>query len=182
MWHRAAFATLLLATTFVVSPAYACIAFVPVELADIEYANVVVIGRIDNYKLILDPVIRQKHANSNTLSPETLESYKNKPGFISDYATFDVLVDEVLMGQATQTLAVTWDASTFSEAETMPPGPFLIALRDPSSRLPPLRGTGTIFPNPEPGSLTILQAPCSGPFIFEAESDEANAIRQMLKR
>ena len=140
------------------TPAHACITSVPVELADIEYADVVVVGRIDSYERV------------------------GNEELISSYAKFDVLVDEVLLGTAPQVVSVTWDNSTFGEPATMQPGPFLIALRDPGYRMPPLRSSGSIFPNPKPDLLTLLQAPCSSPFMFANGSEEAKAIRQRLHR
>ena len=177
MWCRVILA-LFVAMAFAVAPVHACIMLVPIELADIEYADVVVVGRIDNYKVILDPIARERFANSPDISPKSM----SKPIFISDYSMFDVVVDDVLIGKVPQTLTVTWHNSTFSTPEAMSPGPFLIALRHPSSRTPPLRSSGTILADPESDHLTVLQAPCSSAFIFAAESKEADAIRQMLNR
>jgi hypothetical protein len=151
-------AILFAALTLAGVPAHACMVQVSIELADIKYANVVVVGHISNYTIVRDPT------------------------FFSDYSRFDVLVDEVLIGEAPHVLTVTWDNSTFSEPETMPSGPFLIALRDPRSKRPPFRSSGTAFPSPEPDFLTVLQAPCSDAFIFATESDKANAIRRILDR
>jgi hypothetical protein len=100
---------------------------------------------------------------------------------MSDYAAFEVQVDKVLLGKAPHRLSVTWDNSTFGEPKSMGAGPYLFALRRPSSPTPPLRGpSATILPNREPGSLTVLQAPCSSPFIFEGASRQAREIRQIL--
>ena len=158
MRNRAVLAALFVTMALAGTPAHACIMSVPIELADIEYADVVVVGRINDYELV------------------------GNEGLISGYAKFDVLVDEILLGNAPQEITVTWGNSTFSEPETMRPGPFLIALRDPGSRMPPLRSSGSIFPNPKPDLLTLLQAPCSTPFMFASGSEEAKAIRQMLHR
>jgi hypothetical protein len=158
MRDRVTIAALFVAIALAGTPAHACMTMVPIELADIEYADVVVVGRIDHYARV------------------------GNEGLISSYAKFDVLVDEVLLGNAPRELSVTWDNSTFGEPETMQSGPFLIALRDPGSRMPPLRSSGSIFPYPKPDLLTLLQAPCSSPFMFASGSDEAKAIRQMLHR
>ena len=171
---------MLLATSFVAmilagAPAHACITSVPVELVDIEYADVVVVGRIDNYTIVRDPVARQMFADSNDLLPDRRKSLESE-SFMSDYSRFDVIVDEVLLGKAPQTLTVIWDNSTFSLPETMPSGPLLIALRGP------FPSSGTILSSPESNFLTVLQAPCSAPFMFATESDEANAIRNKLHR
>lgn len=158
MRNRATIAALFVAMALAGAPAHACIRMVPVELADIEYADVVVVGRIDDYELV------------------------GNEGLISSYAKLDVLVEEILLGNAPQEIPVTWENSTFSIPKTMPSGSFLIALRDPESEMPPLRSSGTIFPSPKSDFLTVLQAPCSGPFIFASGSDEAKAIRQRLHR
>lgn len=137
-------------------PAHACMTMAPLELVDVKYADVVVEGRISDYKV-------------------------DNPDFLSGYARFTILVDEVLVGSAPQTLTVTWDNSTFAEPGTMSAGPFVIALRDPRSGMPPLRGpSATSLPNPEPANLTVLQAPCSIAFIFPSESAEASAIRRLV--
>ena len=166
-------------------PAHACMIFGGLDLNDIHYADVVVIGRISNYKIVIDTVVRQKRkemlASSPDMPVELRKILTEQTVFLSDYARFDVQVDEVLVGKAPKTLSVTWDNSTFGEPEKLSAGPFLIALRDPSSGLPPLRGpSATILSNPEPGSLTVLQAPCSKAFIFENSGEKADAVRQIL--
>jgi hypothetical protein len=89
MRNRATIAALFVAMALAGTPAHACITMVPIELADIEYADVVVVGRIDHYERV------------------------GNEGLISSYAKFDVLVDEVLLGNAPQIISVTWDNSTF---------------------------------------------------------------------
>ncbi len=80
------------------------------------------------------------------------------------------MVDEVLLGQPGHLLSLSWDNSTFGEPKSLPSGPFLIALRDPHSRIPPLRAvSATVSPNPELGALTLLQAPCARPFLFSVD-------------
>ena len=154
---RTFLAALLVALTSLAAPAHACMTLAPIELSDVKYANLVVVGRISNYAVIGD-------AN-----------------FISAYARFDVLIDEVLVGDAPETLTVTWDNSTYGEPANVPAGPYLIALRDPRSAMLPLRGpSATILPNPESSLLTVLQAPCTPPFIFTIDSDEARAVLKIL--
>jgi hypothetical protein len=158
------FRTLLLILAVVltsrVAPANdACMTQAPIVLADVKYAEVVVLGRIANYEVVGDP------------------------GYLDAYARFDILVDEVLLGKAPQKLTVTWDNSTYGEPESMESGPFLIALRDPRSRTLPLRGpSATILPNPEASLLTLLQAPCAQPFMFPSTSNEAREIQEILQQ
>jgi hypothetical protein len=117
-----------------------------------------------------------------TLSPESKSFYEGKNSLLSDYTRFNIQVDKVISGSASAVIAATWDNSTFSLPETMPDGPYVIALRRPQSPVPPLRGpSATIFPNQEPDLLTVLQAPCAQPFLFEANSAEAQAVLKILE-
>lgn len=167
--------------------AHACVTSARLDLNDIKFANLVVVGRISNYKIVLDPVARQErqewlnHPSSQKMPPDMRSSLANQSGFLSDYARFDVLVDEILVGNAPKRLSVTWDNSTFGEPKEMSAGPFLIGLRDPSSPLPPLRGpSGFIQQIADTDSPTVLQAPCAPALIFESATDEARTIREIL--
>lgn len=155
------------------------------ELDDIKYASVVVIGRIVDYEIVLDQAVRKKWKEmlerSADKSTESWRLDSEQKRFLSDYARFKVLVDKVLVGQPPNVISVTWNNSTFGEPEKMKEGPYLIGLREPGSKSPPLRGpSATILPSPEPKSLTVLQAPCAPAFILEATSAEAKKIREML--
>src|SRR5687767_519913 len=104
------------------------------ELPDVRFADVVVVGRIANYRIVLDQEIRGQRRQSlakPNLSPYLRRLYETQTSFLSDYARFDILVDEVLVGRAGRRLTVTWNNSTFSEPASMAAGPFLIALRNP---------------------------------------------------
>lgn len=163
------------------APAHACRLRVPLQLDDVQYASTVVVGRIVNYQIIPDRESRRKMLSSSELPQDSHKIYEGPTGILSDYARFDIEVDEVLTGKAGRTIAATWDNSTFAEPKQMLSGPFLIALRDPSAPLPPLRGpSGTILPNRDPQSLTVLQAPCASPFILEAGSADAQKVRAAL--
>jgi hypothetical protein len=166
-------------------PALACRIPVPLELRDVQYADVVVVGRIANYRIVRDEAAREQRrkllASSPDMPPELRKILAGQQGFLTDYARFDVIVDKVLSGKAPKTLSVTWDNSTFAEPEAMPPGPYVLALRHPGSRAPPPRGpSATFVPNREPGTLTVLQAPCAPAFIFETASGEAATLRKAL--
>lgn len=162
--------------------AQACRMSVPPTFEDIGYADVVVIGRIANYRIVRDEAFRKKMLAVPGLSPEMRKIYEDpKQRLLSDYARFDIQVDEVLVGQVQGDLSVTWDNSTFGEPDQLAPGRYLIAMRRASSAVPPLRGpSATVIPDPDPRALTLLQAPCSAAFIYEAESEEARTIRGIL--
>jgi len=150
------------------------------KLADIKYADVVVVGEISNYGVILDQEMRERHQKMIAGTKSTALPAKPS-GFITDYARFDISVEKVLKGEAPDLITVTWDNSTFIEPETMPPGPYLIALRRTDSAQPPLRGpSATMWPSREPGLLTVLQAPCAPAFILKEASDDARSVRELL--
>lgn len=162
-------------------PARACRMHAGIDLKDVRYADLVLVGRIANYRIIRDEEFRRKMLSSPRLPADLRRIYESGESLLPDYARFDIEVDEVLVGRAPKRVSATWDNSTFGEPEKMNAGPFLIALRRPNSAMPPLRGpSATILPNREPHSLTVLQAPCASPFIFESGSDRARAVRQIL--
>jgi predicted LPLAT superfamily acyltransferase len=167
---------------FVSAPAHACRVHRAVQPADVQYADVVVVGRIANYHLALDPKLqeklREKLGNSPDMAPD-VRKLLEKQLLTTDHARFDILIDRILAGQPPSTLTVTWSNSTFGEPATMPAGPFVIALYDPAAR--PDRISGALS-GLKDGSLTVLQAPCSGAFIFPVESEEAAAVRAILQR
>ena len=170
-----------LALTSVSGPAHACRMHAQLDLNDVRYADVVLVGRVSNYQIIRDVEFRRKMLASPTLPADMRKFYEGSNGLLSDYARFNVTVDRVLTGKAPTKIIVTWDNSTFGEPEKMAAGPFLIALRRPSSKVPPLRGpSATILPSREPESLTVLQAPCSSPFMFESTSEEARTVERIV--
>lgn len=166
------------------APAYACRMYSPLELDDVKYADAVVIGRIANYHIVRDQEFRRKMLASPFLSAEDKKFYADPTkGLMSDYARFDVIVSQTLSGRVPKRFSVTWDNSTFGEAASLPTGQYLLALRKPGGRIPPLRGpSATILPDRKDGTMTILQSPCSSAFLFEVGSRETQAIRAKLKR
>jgi hypothetical protein len=166
--------------------AFACIVSAEMDFRDILLADAVVVGDIVSYEIVdpdPDPDLNR--------------------GSLLNYARFEVYVREVILPKGAgrvvpparsdpedgkwvqgRLITVTWDNSTFGEPEDLEdvgyPG-YLIALRDPTSDLPPLRsGSAFIAATPEPEHYTVLQAPCSGAFIFERDSMIAIALRQLL--
>ena len=162
-------------------PAAACRIYVPIALEDVRFADVVVIGRVTNYRIIRDEAFRRRMLSNPNLSEEMRRHYTSGESLLPDFARFEVEVVERLSGSVPRRFSVTWDNSTFGEPERMSAGAYLIALRRPSSLLPPLRGPSAyIGPSPDPNSLTLLQAPCSRPFLFESGSAEAHTVRRLI--
>jgi hypothetical protein len=176
---------MILATILAAKPATACLAASGLKLDDIKYASVVVVGRIVDYEIVLDQKVRKERKEMLDQSTDKSSEYwrlmSEQKDFLSDYARFKVVVDKVLVGKPPKIISVTWDNSTFGEPEKMKEGLYLIGLREPGSKRPPLRGpSATILPSPDPKSLTVLQAPCAPPFMLESTSAEAKTIREML--
>jgi hypothetical protein len=157
--------------------------FVSPKLEDVRYADVVVIGRIADYRIVRDEAFRTRMLSSPKLPADVRNLYQDpKQRLLPDYARFEIQVEQVLVGEALAAVSVTWDNSTFGEPDQIKPGRYLIALRRPTSDKPPLRGpSATILPSPDVNALTLLQAPCSSAFIYEAESEQAHAIRAILQ-
>lgn len=164
------------------TPAPACRMTVPVTLEDVRHADVVVVGRLSHYRIVRDEAFRRRMLASPRLSADLRKFYADpKQGVLSDYARFDITVEELLVGRASGTVSATWDNSTFGEPERIAPGRYLIALRRPNSPGLPLHGpSATILPSPDPHALTLLQAPCSGAFLYEVDSAQAQDIRRIL--
>jgi hypothetical protein len=154
-----------------VQDAQACSVYADITYQDIFQADLVVAGHVSNYQ-----IVRPKNAKGRV---------------IAEYARFDVRIGEVLKASSVDapspgaSVTVTWDNSTFAEPDNLnsPPASrgYLIALRDPSSPLPPLRGPSAfIAPTPEPEHLTVFQAPCAQAFIFSMDSLIGIALHQWL--
>ena len=178
--------TMLLTATYalVLSPAVAQACMVPASLntEDIKYADVVVVGHVENYEIVRDLAFRESMLSNPNLPQSLREFYSDESRtLLGDYARFEVLVGRVLVGDVPDRFSATWDNSTFGEPESLPSGPFLLGFRSAGSPMPPLRGpSATILPNPEPQNLSILQAPCAPAFIFGSSSKAAREVEAIL--
>lgn len=177
--------TSIMASLIVAFPAQACIDIAPFRLEDARFADAIVVGRISNYRIIEDLKARSDRDKSLArpdVPPDFRKSLENQRAFLSDYAAFDIDVEQTIAGKVPKRFPVTWDNSTFSEPEIFPAGPYLIALRSPHSNIPPLRGgSATILPNQRPQLLTVLQAPCSGTFILDNTQENIVDVRKVLR-
>ncbi len=146
----------------------ACVVAARMDLRDIFAADAVILGIILDYEIV----------DVGDVGP------------LPNYARIKVIVRDVVYGELDAdlsdngSLTITWDNSTFAEPENLPRNlrGHLIALRSPSSPMLPLRApSATILPAPEPDTYTILQAPCAGAFLFEADSLIGIALQQILE-
>lgn len=161
-------ATAALALTFSAGRAHACFSEAPLILEDIRYADVVVVGRIEGYRIEKD---WGEWFRSGAFGSKQR---------LSDYAQFQVVVRQTLKGRPAQILTAIWDNSTYGAPKRMPSGEYLIALRSPTSKTPPLRGPSATISPPPGRHLTVLQAPCAPAFLFKSESTEARGVRRIL--
>jgi hypothetical protein len=150
----------LVLTVFAASPAQACRDTHEPNLAQVKSADVVVVGRIANYV---------------TSEITFFEPSGRGLGTRGRYARFDIVVDEVLKGEAPKALSAMWINSVFTLPDSKPPGPYVIALQDAKARL-----GGSFIPKQTPG-LIVLQEACEPPFLFKSESPSAAEIRALLK-
>ncbi|HYD14372.1 MAG TPA: hypothetical protein VEC11_16120 [Allosphingosinicella sp.] len=129
-WIAAAGAVAITAITV---PAQACVYSPPLNLEDVRHAEMVVVGRIVNYRIVRDEAARRERrvleARWPGLGPQAQRRRAQRTSFLSDYASFDILVEQVLVGQAGRVVSVTWTNSTFGEPAAMPEGRYLVALR-----------------------------------------------------
>lgn len=178
---------MILATILTAKPASACLYKVDLRLHDIKSASVVVVGRIVDYEIVQDQAARKERkemlARSTDKLSETWRLMSEQQDFVSDYARFRILVDEVLVGQPPSAISVTWHNSInsrFGEPEHMKEGPYLIGLRERSNSMPLHGPSATILPAPEPNSFAVLQPRCASAFFLKAKSTDAMIIRKIL--
>ncbi len=142
---------------------HACSVMVGMDLRDLLYADAIVEGRVINYEII----------DVGDVGP------------LPNYAVFTFIVDETIYGEYPNEngnfIRFTWDNSTFGEpADWDRSGSIVVGLRNSTSEIPPLRGpSATILRAPEQNVMTVLQAPCSLPFIFR-DDDIIRAVKQIF--
>lgn len=178
MRHR--ILVLLVALLVPASSTLACAKRAPLRLEDVRFADHVVLARITGYEMVRD---EEAHRRAQDLMAK-LAPGRPRPAkvrLMSDHARITLAVDEVLLGEAVESLTVSWVTPPYDEDFPLPPGAFVIALRNPASSIPPLRGaSATILPPPEPGLLQVLQAPCAPAFFFAETDKRASQLRDIV--
>lgn len=135
-----------------VQPLWACQISPPLVLEDVKYADVVVVGRVSNYRM--------------------------QQGM---RARFDVHVTETLKGKASTKLLIFWHNWTFGSPKKLEPGPFLIALRKPNaSDLSFEESKDASLASRKSDAMVILQDICAPAFLFPAASQTAIDVRAIL--
>jgi hypothetical protein len=164
-------------------PAMACRVDKPINLEDIKYADLVVVGRLTGYRIVRDEEFRRKMLANPNLSPAMKNSYQGSQTLAGDYGELSIKADRNLKGKTPMRLKVSWHNSTFGLPETLKRGVYLFALRRNDTKEPrPVAHELPLFSGPAIGDYTLLQAPCSYPFMFNIDSDEARKARSYLSR
>jgi len=157
----------LLATAFATMPAQACRMYQPLDMDDIQYADAVIVGRLSHYEIIPDEFARERRErilqNQPDMPGDMRVRLEGQTSFIGDYARFRITVRETLHGATPRVVTVRWDNSTFEAPASLAPGDYLVAI------------------DTQEGETVVLQAVCSSPFLFPANSDEAREARARLR-
>lgn len=165
--------------------AQACTELRPLDFQDLQYAATVVVGRVENYHIVPDENGHQRRRALLTtpdLSTMLREGLARQDSIGTDYARFDVVVDEVLIGRPVRSFSAVWDSVTLPEPKQIGAGPFLIALYDPNSPTPADYSFGDdVSLSRKLALLTVLQAPCTRAYFLDANSRDARGVRRFLK-
>ncbi|WP_238370549.1 hypothetical protein [Heliomarina baculiformis] len=167
-------------------PLLACRIETPINIQDIELADLIVIGTVKKYAIVLNANANERRQEkiqrlADDANPQINKILKSQIAYPSDYARFEIHVEQVLKGDSSDEVTAVWDNSTFAEPDRLKGETYLIALVAPTSPRSPLRGPSTtLLPHPDGESFSVLQAPCSTPFLFEADSSAANEVRIKL--
>lgn len=139
-------------------PALACAVYSPLRPEAVRGADVVVVGRLSDYRREVSAESRRRfEAWSREPRPAWMPAGPD-PTPVRDLNTFTVDVERVVAGQAPARIRVDWPASNISPPETIEDGQYLIAL------------THT-YPGAAPGvDFVAVGHACSGAFLYPAAS------------
>lgn len=149
-------------------------------------SDLVVVGTVENYEIVLDQEARG--AGWKAIEKLTPETSPGKRRLIerhvwnfADYARFDIVVEEVLAGDAPERVKVYWPGTMFGETGEKLAGPRIFALLAPNTVQSGDRLHVFSDPSPrEPNARLILSRDC-GPFFTDpVGSDSADEIRAAL--
>lgn len=171
----------VLASVFVPETAEACRVYRPPPLELAVEAELVVIGHVKSYQFFRDQELRKERLGAPGLSDETRESFADPNRILrQDAVRFEIEVEEVIVGSAPNSISAVGDAGIVLAEGRLAPGRYLMVLH----RL----GTMVVSGNDanlwryfEPDAWTFLQPLCQGPFIFEADGQEARTILELLQ-
>jgi len=163
-------------------PAHACQDLRGLQLDDVRYADLVLVGRVQNYRIVRDELERQairrlsKDPAHGDLFKRDLERVQRGDLMSGDYAKFDVLVHRQLSGKSPTVLTVTLN-DPFKKFQDIAGRTYAFALLSLSSNSAPgSRDLRLYLANREPDLPTVIIVPCSGTFMFEVASPDGQAL------
>ena len=157
-----------LAVTAAPVPALACAVYSPLKPEAVRGADVVVVGRLSNFRR--EASARSRRAfeeNRHQPRPAWLPPGRDQ-GPARDLTSFDVAVEQVAKGRAPARIHVAWHMSNISPPERIRSGRYLIGLSHP----PPERRLNADF--------IVLGHVCSGAYIYPAGGRKAVAALRVL--
>lgn len=170
-----------------IAPARACIDLRGPDWIDVRYADLVLVGRVQNYRIVRDELERQairrlsKDPVLGYLVKRDLERVRRGERMSGDYAKFDVLVHRRLLGTSPAIVTVAWSRPHFFDSGAMPSGPYVIAMRSPHSvGSSEARYQDADLRSREPSLPTVLTSFCGGPFMFKVNSHGGKALMASL--
>ena len=174
-------------TAFAVSltlaaPGQACIMPVPFDINDVKKADIVVLGRIKNYEIVQDQKARKRRtellAGDTTMSPESRKVMEEQKYFQTDYARFEIHVDEAIKGSPPKVIGLTWNNSGKPKPGKSDVLLFALKSYEPRAPSPELSSkTGSMAGQ---RIYSILGHPCSGAFILEPAKENISSVRAAL--
>jgi hypothetical protein len=144
--------------------AQACIVAGGIHLGYVQLADVVVVGKIENYRKV---VTYQTNSRTN-------KSYE------IDYASFDIVIEETLRGNAGGRISVVWGNEGRLDPESLAEGSKLIALIAPASPGPD--PSEDVLPRVESDLMSVIEPLCHLPFLVDVPSRDERRVREILAR
>jgi hypothetical protein len=142
--------------------ALACLMAGGVHFEYLEFADVVVVGKIQNYR---------KVATYQTNS-KTNERYE------IDHASFDIVIQETLRGNAGSRISVVWRNEGRLSPESLADGSKLIALIAPDSPGPD--PSEDVLPRVESDLMSVIEPICHRSFLVDVPSRDEQRVREIM--
>lgn len=182
-------ATIIYAIAFAASPALACVVPPPVPMPATEFqkAEVIVVGRVVHYEMVLDADVRRERdlllKNFKNLSKEDRRSLSQKKEFPTDYARIEIVVDRVLKGnvQRSAHLLVTGNYIAGSWLKNYQSSPLIIGLQKHVPKGPSVPGfSSNLIPDASSPRLVIGSAICGAPLVIQPDGQTAQDLVRIL--
>ena len=153
--------SLLIFNTF----SYACMTKVKLRFGDIVYAEQVFVGTVEKYEIF---------------DQNGTQMFDRTESRLGEYAVITFKIEKNISGaDENSTIEVYWSNSTFGIPDMLEEDHYLVSLS--GDKQPPLRGpSATIVSSSRPELKTLLQAPCSDPFLLEPNEENIEKAKKLL--